>query len=415
MAVSWLKTFATRIHELKPSAIRAMARHVGQPGVISFASGSPNADFFPLEEMAAATNAILSDPKLAKQALQYGPSEGYPPLREFIAEHLTQPGGKISASEVIVTSGSQQALEFIGKSFIDDGDRIVVTSPTYSGALQAFGLFRPQYATVPLGPDGLDLEQLEAEFKRGAKFFYVMPDHGNPTGTTIPAAQRPAIVALSREHGIPVIEDQAYDMLQLSGERLPTLVSCDRTDASAAPCVIYLGTFSKSLTPGLRVGWIVAPEEVVAKLTSIKQASDLNSGMLNQMIVNAVARRVLTTHARILQDGYRTRRDLMLDALRRYMPKTLRWTEPQGGMFVWLTLPSFIDADELQKIAFDRARIIFVPGASFHPDNGGRNTLRLSYSIATHAEIDDGIKRLAAVIADLMDRDAAPAARKTSA
>lgn len=415
MTVSWLKTFATRIHELKPSAIRAMARHVGQPGVISFASGSPNADFFPLEEMAAATRAIFADPKLAKQALQYGPSEGYPPLREFIAGHLSQNGGKISASEVIVTSGSQQALEFIGKTFIDDGDRVIVTSPTYSGALQAFGLFRPQYATIPLGPEGLDLARLEAEFKRGAKFFYVMPDHGNPTGTTIPAAQRPAIVALARKHGIPVIEDQAYDMLQLSGEKLPTLISCDRTQGDAAPIVIYLGTFSKSLTPGLRVGWIVAPQDVVEKLTSIKQASDLNSGMLNQMIVDTVARRILTTHARILQDGYRVRRDLMLAALTRYMPKTLSWTEPKGGMFVWLTLPPSLDADELQRIAFEKAKIIFVPGASFHPDNTGRNTLRLSYSIATHAEIDDGIKRLAAVIAELMARDTAHEPKKTSA
>jgi DNA-binding transcriptional MocR family regulator len=316
---------------------------------------------------------------------------------------------------VIVTSGSQQALEFIGKTFIDDGDRIVVTSPTYSGALQAFGLFRPQYATVPLGPEGLDLARLESEFERGAKFFYVMPDHGNPTGTTIPAAQRPAIVDLARKHAVPVIEDQAYDMLQLSGEKLPTLISCDRAQGDAAPAVIYLGTFSKSLTPGLRVGWIVAPQDVVEKLTSIKQASDLNSGMLNQMIVNTVAQRILTTHARLLQDGYRLRRDLMLEALKRYMPKTLQWTEPQGGMFVWLTLPPSIDAEELQKVAFERAKIIFVPGASFHPDNTGRNTLRLSYSTATHAEIDDGIKRLAAVIADLMAGDAARAPGKTTA
>jgi DNA-binding transcriptional MocR family regulator len=402
MTVSWTDAFATRIHEIKPSAIRAMARHLGKPGVISFASGSPNAELFPFDAIAAATQEILGNPTQARQALQYGPSEGYPPLREFIAEVLSRDGGPVAASEVIVTSGSQQALEFIGKTFIDDGDRVIVSSPTYSGALQAFGLFRPAYVSVPLTAEGLDLARLETEFRQGAKFFYIMPDHGNPTGTTIPLAQRREIVRLARQYKVPLIEDQAYDQLQLSGERQRTLLSLDRSESGGDPVVIYLGTFSKSLTPGLRVGWIVAPEAVIAKLVSVKQASDLNSGMLNQMIVNAVARRILDAHVPILRDGYRARRDRMLAALTRHMPKGLSWTEPQGGMFVWLTLPTSMDADDLQRVAFEKAKIIFVPGASFHADGTGKNTLRLSYSMTSEAEIDGGIARLAGVIAEMI-------------
>ncbi len=412
MTVSWADAFARRIHEIKPSAIRAMAGHVGKPGVISFASGSPNAELFPFDAIASATQDILGDPALARQALQYGPSEGYPPLRQFIAELLTRNGAAVSSNEVIVTSGSQQALEFIGKTFIDDGDRVIVSSPTYSGALQAFGLFCPSYVSIPLAGQGLDLVRLENEFRQGAKFFYVMPDHGNPTGTTIPLSQRQAIVRLARQYRVPIVEDQAYDQLQLSGEQQQTLISCDRSAPEGAPVVIYLGTFSKSLTPGLRVGWIVAPEAVVSKLVSVKQASDLNSGMLNQMIVNVVARKVLDTHVPVLREGYRARRDSMLAALARHMPKGLSWTEPEGGLFVWLTLPPSMDADELQRVAFEKAKIIFVPGASFHADGTGKNTLRLSYSIASEAEIDDGIARLAGVIAQMIDEGRAASAQR---
>jgi DNA-binding transcriptional MocR family regulator len=398
VSITWSGTFARRIGALKPSAIRAMARHVGQPGVTSFAAGSPNAELFPVQDIAQAVAAILADPVQARQALQYGASEGYMPLRQFIAELLSQGDAIVAPAEVIVTSGSQQALEFIGKTFIDAGDRVIVTRPTYSGALQAFGLFEPVFANVDLTDDGLDLAGLEAEFRKGAKFFYAMPDHGNPSGSTLPLEQRHEVIALARQYGIPVVEDQAYDQLQLSGEKQPTLLALDRSTAAGKPIVLYLGTFSKSLTPGLRVGWIIAPEAVLAKLVSIKQASDLNSGMLNQMVVNAVARRILKSHGPVLRTGYRLRRDAMLAALSRYMPNSVRWQEPEGGMFVWLTLPPDLDASRLQEVAFEQAKIIFVPGYAFHADGSGANTLRLSYSIAGAAEITDGIRRLAGVI-----------------
>jgi 2-aminoadipate transaminase len=275
--------------------------------------------------------------------------------------------------------------------------------------LQAFGLFRPQVASVPFDADGIDLERLETEFRAGAKFFYVMPDHGNPSGVTIPLSQRQAIIRLARQYAVPLIEDQAYDQLLFDGEGQPTLLALDRSVPGAAPGVVYLGTFSKSLTPGLRVGWIVAPQAIIAKLVSVKQASDLNSGMLNQMIVDAVARRILASHGAKLREGYKTRRDLMLEALRRHMPAGVYWTEPRGGMFVWLTLPPFIDTDALQAQSFPEAKVIFVPGASFHADNSGKNTLRLSYSTASHAEIDEGVKRLADAIAASIRRSGATA------
>lgn len=399
VSVDWDGTFARRIGALKPSAIRAMAKHVGQPGVISFAAGSPNADLFPVDAIAKAVAEILADPGLARQALQYGASEGYAPLRQLIAGSLSRHGAEVPAADVIVTSGSQQALEFIGKTFIDASDRIIVTRPTYSGALQAFGLFEPEFANVDLTDDGIDLARLEAELRKGAKFFYLMPDHGNPSASSITLAQRLEILRLARHYRVPVIEDQAYDQLQLEGEALPTMLALDRADGQGEPVVLYLGTFSKSLTPGLRVGWIVAPGAVHAKLVSVKQASDLNSGVLNQIVVDRVAREIMDSHAPVLRAGYRLRRDAMLEALARHMPEGVSWVSPQGGMFVWLTLPSEMDASLMQQVAFEQAKIIFVPGHAFHADGSGANTLRLSYSIAGTTEIAEGIQRLADVIA----------------
>jgi DNA-binding transcriptional MocR family regulator len=387
-----------RANALKPSAIRAMAKQAGMPGVVSFAAGAPSASQFPFDALRSATDAILADPVRRVVALQYGPSEGYAPLREFIAGQLSSADGPISSDDVLVTSGSQQALEFIGKTFINKGDRVIVSSPTYVGALQAFDLFEPEFVAITLDDNGLDLEALEVEFKAGAKFFYVMPDHGNPNGTMLSLEQRHAILALAYKYAIPIIEDQAYDQLQLSGERLPTLIELDRSSQALDPIVSYLGTFSKSLTPGLRVGWIITSQSIIAKLVSIKQASDLNSGMLNQMIVNDVARDIMASHGPKLREFYRGQRDAMLNALQTHMPDTVSWTKPKGGMFVWLTLPIEMDAGALLQTVFEQEKVIYVPGASFHSDGSGLNTLRLSYSLPSTQQIADGIAGLARVI-----------------
>ncbi len=377
-----------------------MARHVGEPGVISFAAGSPNPALFPTEAISEALREIFADERLSAQALQYGPSEGFRPLRELISDLLACPPARLFADQIVITSGSQQALDFVGKLFIDTDDRIICTSPTYSGALQAFGLYLPQVAGVPVTNGRLDLDALEGEFRAGAKFFYLMPDHGNPHGTCLPLDQRRAVLGLARRYRIPVVEDQAYDQLQLAGEALPTLLALDHAEAASDPIVLYLGTFSKSLAPGFRVGWIAAPPALIPKLTAIKQASDLNSGSLDQMVVHAVARRVLGPHCDQLRAFYRGRRDTMLAALSATMPEAVSWTEPSGGLFVWLQLPAGMSAEDLLKRAFAEEKLIFVPGAAFHVGPGGGGTLRLSYSLVSETEITEGIGRLAQTISN---------------
>jgi DNA-binding transcriptional MocR family regulator len=392
--------FSDRAMRLRPSAIRAMAAQAGLPGVVSFAAGAPNAAQFPYDPIAEAMARLTRDRARFAQALQYGASEGYLPLREFLASHLSRLGGAVEVDEILITSGAQQALEFIGKLFVNAGDRIVTVSPTYIGALQAFGLFEPEVVGVPLRDTRLDLERLEREFAKAPRFFYVMPDCGNPTGTSLPLEDRQALLDLARRYRVPVIEDQAYDQLHLSGHPMPTLLELDRAAAPEDRVVTYLGTFSKSLTPGLRVGWIVAPGAQIDRLVSIKQASDLNSGMLNQVIVDEVAREALLSHGEVLRGFYRRQRDAMLAALEAHMPPGVHWTRPAGGMFVWLTLPEGADAAALLPRIFEREKVIYVPGQSFHPDGSGRETMRLSYSIPTPEKIEAGIAGLARAVQD---------------
>lgn len=396
--------FSRRAMRLRPSAIRAMAAQAGLPGVVSFAAGAPNASQFPFDPIAAAMVKLTKDRDRFAQALQYGASEGYLPLREFLAGHLSRPDGAVAVDEIIITSGAQQALEFIGKLFVDAGDRIVTISPTYIGALQAFGLFEPKVVGVPLRDGRLDLDRLSQEFARAPRYFYVMPDCGNPTGMSLSLEDRHALLGLARRYRVPVIEDQAYDQLHLSGPVLPTLLELDRAAPPAERIVTYLGTFSKSLTPGLRVGWIVAPRPQIEKLVSLKQASDLNSGTLNQMIVDEVARTSLLSHGEVLRDFYRRQRDAMLGALDTHMPEGVQWTRPAGGMFIWLTLPKDADAAALLPQIFEREKVIYVPGQSFHPDGSGQETMRLSYSIPTLEKIEEGIAGLARAVRDLTDK-----------
>jgi 2-aminoadipate transaminase len=301
-----------------------------EPGVISFASGSPNPALFPYDTIARVTAEIMADPARRGPALQYGGSEGYLPLRELIVDHLGRTGARVAVENVVITNGSQQALEFVAKLLIDPGDRIVVTNPTYLGAFQAFNLFEPVYAGVPIDQSGVDLAALEQEFRRGAKLMYLMPDFGNPSGVTLPLEQRTAILDLSRRYGVPILEDQAYEQLRFTDERLPSMLALD-AERGADGTVIYAGTFSKTLVPGLRVGWLVAPRPVAEKLVFVKQASDLQTGSLNQMIVHGVAQAIFDQHVPVLRESYRRSRDAVLRALRRHMPQSVTWNEPEGA------------------------------------------------------------------------------------
>ena len=325
---AWQAALAGRARAIKPSAIREISRHARDPAVISFASGSPNPAFFPQESVRQALANIFADPAQSEIALQYGASEGYPPLRALIAERLgCTPDG------VLITNGSQQGLSLIGALFIEPGDRVIVTEPTYLGALQAFGLNEPAYVGVPATERGLDGPALERAFAGGAKFMYVMPDFGNPTGLVLPLEQRRRILALARAHGVPIVEDQAYAQLRLSGEALPSLFALDQR------CVIQAGTFSKSLSPGLRVGWLAGSPDIIRTLLPLKQASDLHVANLNQMVVHEVVSTAPSSQQDAMRTGYRAQRDAMIAALERHMPAGTRWTHPNGGMFIWLTLP----------------------------------------------------------------------------
>jgi DNA-binding transcriptional MocR family regulator len=392
----WSSRLAKRGHRLKPSAIRQTAKYAADPAFISFASGSPNPGLFPYEAMAQVTAEIMADPQRRAQALQYAGSEGYLPLRELIVEHLQDAGARTAVDNIVITNGSQQALEFVAKLLIDPGDRIIVTNPTYLGALQAFDLFEPVYAGVGLDQSGIDLAALEREFRAGAKFMYLMPDFGNPSGVTLPLEQRQAILELSRRHGVPILEDQAYEQLRFTDERLPSMLALD-AERGDDGTVIYAGTFSKTLVPGLRVGWLVAPRPAAEKLIFLKQASDLQAGSLNQMVVHGVARAIFGEQVPMLRAAYSGRRDALLGALRRHMPQSVTWNEPEGGMFVWLTLPPPLDATQVQARAVEE-KVVFVPGAPFFADGSGTATLRLSFSSVAEDAMGEGVERLARAI-----------------
>jgi DNA-binding transcriptional MocR family regulator len=410
--MDWDQTFATRAKTLTASEIRELLKLINQPDIISFAGGIPDPALFPYDKMADAYARIFADPVKRAEALQYSISEGYVPLRRWLAEHLAELGIATHADNILILNGSQQALEFLGKLFLSPGDRVIVTNPAYLGALQAFSLYEPTYVTVTLDDDGVDLKRLEEEFRKGAKFFYLTPDFGNPSGVTLTLEQRHAILDLAYRYNVPVVEDTAYEKLRYDGVSQPSLMALDTgklnesaplSAATGSGHVIYCGTFSKSIAPALRIGWVVAPSPVIQKLVLMKQASDLHSSTLNQMVMYEVAKDIIADHAEVLRGVYRARRDAMLAALEKYMPAGLHWTRPEGGMFVWMTLPEGLDGAELLAESIEKERVAFVPGSAFYPDRSVRNTIRFAFSLSTPEKIDIGIRRLAGLIAAKME------------
>jgi DNA-binding transcriptional MocR family regulator len=402
--MEWSSLFASRASRMQASEIRELLKLLVQPDIISFAGGIPDARHFPVEAIAEASQSILSDPARAATALQYSVSEGYRPLREWIAGYMGQRGLACTPDNILITNGSQQALDFLGKLFISPGDTILTANPTYLGALQAFNAYEPVYDTLPGRSHDRAPEsylQIDGPASRiRPKFGYVMAEFQNPTGTSLTLAERETLLDFADALGMPLIEDNAYECLRYDGDAVPSLVSlaAKRVGGIDQANVIYCGTFSKSIVPALRIGWIVAPVQVVDKLVLINQASDLHVSPFNQMIMHDVAARLIDAHAAKMRGVYKARRDAMLKALADHMPGDTAWTTPAGGMFVWVTLPDAIDAAEMLKDAIEVARIAFVPGEAFHPDRSGRNTLRLSFSLNEPAVIDEGIARLAGLV-----------------
>ncbi|MGO8985268.1 MAG: PLP-dependent aminotransferase family protein [Terriglobales bacterium] len=403
MSTAWTSRYAARTKGITSSQIRELLKVTQKPGMISFAGGLPAPDVFPVQRFEEACHKVLTEQ--APLALQYGATEGYTPLRELIANNMARYGIKAKAENVLITSGSQQALDLIGKLFINAGDRLLVEAPTYLGALQAFNVYGAEYVSVPSDENGLCTDQLEKPLRSGPKFMYVLPNFQNPAGTTLSEGRRHELVLLADRYGIPIIEDDPYGQLRYEGEHLPSLVVLDREnlrrDAGySIGNVIYLSTFSKTLAPGLRLGWIVAPPDVIGKLAQLKQGADLHTSTFTQFVAYEVARDgFLDKHVKLIRQVYRERRDVMLQALEEFFPAEVTWTHPKGGLFLWVTLPKGLDIQAVFRSALEQ-NVAFVPGDSFYandPQEGSRH-MRLNFSNATPEQIREGIRRLAAAV-----------------
>jgi len=357
--------------------------------------------------MYSRSNALMkpATKSLRSRALQYGETEGYRPLRELIANNIARYGINAKVENVLITSGSQQALDLIGKLLLDAGDRVLVEAPTYLGALQAFKVYGAEFVSVPSDENGLRTDLLEESLRSGPKFMYVLPNFQNPAGTTLSEGRRHELVLLSERYGIPIIEDDPYGQLRYEGEHLPSLVVLDRKNLArdhgySIGNVIYLSTFSKTLAPRLRLGWIVAPPEIIRKLTQLKQGADLHTSTFAQFLAYEVARDgFLDQHVKQIRKIYGERRDVMLQALKEFFPSVVTWTHPQGGLFLWVTLPEGLDMQAVLKSALEQ-NVAFVPGDSFYANDAreGRRHMRLNFSNAAPEQIREGIRRLATAV-----------------
>jgi 2-aminoadipate transaminase len=386
-------TLARRTSRMNSSAIRDLLKITERPGVISFAGGLPSPRAFPVEAFAQACAKVLRDD--GPGALQYAPSEGNGPLREMVAAGLPWP---VAPSQVLITTGSQQGLDLVAKVLVDSGSRVLVETPTYLGALQAFAPMEPEVVGVRSDDEGIADDDLAAQAP-GARFAYLLPNFQNPTGRTMSEARRAAVSLAAARAGLPIVEDNPYGELWFDGPPPPPL-----TARNPEGC-IYLGSFSKVLAPGLRLGFLVAPAAVAAKLVLAKQAADLHSPGFNQRMVAEVMRDgFLERHVPTIRALYRAQRDHMLQALEREMAGLgVAWNRPAGGMFLWARLPAGLDAGQLLPQAVQRG-VAFVPGAPFHAADPDPRTLRLSFVTATPQQIDTGIAALAATIRQALER-----------
>jgi DNA-binding transcriptional MocR family regulator len=397
-------SFASRMNILRASDIREILKVTQDPDVISFAGGLPAPELFPNRAIAAIAQEILST--RAAIALQYSPTEGYQPLREQIAARMNALWStQLHSEEIMVTTGSQQGLDLIGKLFLDEGDAVLCESPTYLGAVMAFNVFKPRWVEIGTDDDGMDLAALDRALRteQHVKMIYVVPNYQNPTGRTWSTERRRALLALAERHSVPIIEDNPYGELTFEGEK-----PCAIQAMGEATLVISLGTFSKIFCPGLRIGWIAARRPFLDKFVVLKQAADLHTSTLDQMIASLyMERHDLEKDLMEKREVYRRRRDAMLSALEAEMPPGVRVTHPQGGLFLWMELPGEVDARTLLRVSLARG-VAFVPGDSFFPTTQRKNTMRLNFSNMPEERIVEGIRRLAAALKEMLEAVAAP-------
>lgn len=399
-AVDWSDWFAGRVSRMRASEIRELLKLLERPDVVSFAGGIPDPALFPMDAIRAAFAEILADAQLGTTSLQYSVSEGYGPLRRWIVEYMARRGVPCDLDNVVITSGSQQGLDFAAKLLVHPGDTVLVQEPTYLGALQAFNAYEPRYDRLFRGTTAAAYRTRAAANGGRVAFAYVVSDFANPSGETLTLAQRRELLELAAELDVPILEDAAYEALRFDGEPVPALAALDIAERGSIEHsrVVYCGTFSKTVCPGLRVGWVCGARDLVGKIVLAKQGGDLHSATLNQMVVHRIASTIFDRHVPTLLGPYRRRRDAMLAALAAHMPAGTQWSKPEGGMFVWVTLPAGMDGAELLERALLEERIGFVPGGAFSPDGAVRNTIRLNYSLQPEAVITDGMARLGALV-----------------
>jgi len=399
--LDWESIFATRSSRMKASEIRELLKLLDRPEIISFAGGIPDPALFPAEEFKAAYADIFGGPAVSA-ALQYSVSEGYLPLRQWLVGQMADIGIACEPENILITSGSQQALDYLGKLFLSPNDTALVTWPTYLGALQAFNAYEPTYDQLTTAGNRTPASYRQAATDAGGrvKFAYLSADFCNPTGETVGLEDRNKLIDLADELDIAIIEDGAYQSLRYDGQPIPPILSLEiaRKGSINDTRTIYCGSFSKTLAPGLRVGFVVAAEPVIRKLVLMKQAADLHSSTINQMAICDVAEKGFDAQVSKIRSVYSKRRDSMLNALAAHMPEGTTWTKPEGGMFVWVTLPVGMDGTALLAKSLETAKVAFVPGRAFFADGSGANTLRVSFSCANDAMIEEGISRLGRLV-----------------
>jgi len=395
--------FAARTQTIRRSTIREILKLTAQPDVISFAGGLPAPEHFPLERVQSALDTILSE--RGRESLQYSTTEGMPELRDLLAARLSTSAVTLTRENILIVGGSQQGLDLIGRVLLDADDGVIVENPTYLGMLLAWRPFGVRFLPVATDENGLQPAEVAAHLRLAKpRLVYSVPTFQNPQGITLSAARRAELVALLGD--VPLVEDSAYAELRYSGQPAPPLYHFDALHRGNTTLdgggVIYCGTFSKILTPGLRVGWVAAPTPVIEKLVQAKQSADLHTSTLNQFICYELARDgFLDAHIAQLQEVYRTRRDVMLAAFERYFPDEVRWSKPEGGLFLMVYLPAGVDAAALLQEALLH-KVAFVPGVDFHLEGSGQNTLRLNFSNAQPERIEDGVRRLGGLLRQKM-------------
>jgi len=385
--------FADRMSKVPRSFVREILKVTENPDIISFAGGLPNPISFPHKEIREAATVLLKDS--SDEALQYSSTEGYKPLRNYIADRYSGAGLNVEPDNILMINGSQQGLDLIGKVFLNRGDVMLIERPTYLAAIQAFGLYEPKFVSVPLLDDGVDLKVLKNRLNSlNPKLFYSIPNFQNPTGITYSLKKREKIGEIFNHINTVFVEDNPYGEIRFIGKDLPPVKSYLENS-------VLLGSFSKIVSPGIRLGWIVANNEIMKHLVTAKQASDLHSNFLTQMIVH----RYLTgydvdKHLKMIRKMYRIQRDCMVTMIKKYFPSDVKYTEPEGGMFLWVTLPDEMSSMELFETAIDE-NVAFVPGEAFYSDDPEKNTLRLNFSNSDEKKIEEGIKRLGNAIKHL--------------